>query len=163
MKKKIILIAGGVFVGILVIAAIAGSHSASQPLTPPSTIAAATAAASARTSTSASPTTPAMTSSEQQAVESVQSYLSDGEGFSYQGLLQQLTSSYGSGFSESDAKFALSYLNPDWNSQAVIAAKSYLSDGEGFSKVGLFQQLTSSYGSGFTTTQADYALSKVGM
>lgn len=79
------------------------------------------------------------------------------------GLFKQLTSSYGSGFSASDANFAISYLHPDWDAQAVLAAKSYLSLGSGFSASSLLQQLTSSYGSGFTYSQAEYALQQVGM
>jgi hypothetical protein len=101
-----------------------------------------------------------MTSSQQQAVIAAQGYLSDGQGFSEQGLLQQLTSSYGSGFTQSDARFAISYLHPDWDQQAVTAAKGYLSDGQGFSRQELLNQLTSPYGSGFTQAQADYAVSQ---
>jgi len=103
-----------------------------------------------------------MTVAHQQAVSAAQSYLDLGEGFSYQGLLKQLTSSYGSGFSQSDAEFAISYLNPDWNAQAVESAKGYLNLG-GFSASSLLQQLTSSYGGGFTYSQAEYALHNVGM
>ncbi|MGH3225259.1 MAG: Ltp family lipoprotein [Streptosporangiaceae bacterium] len=101
-----------------------------------------------------------MNESQQQAVDAAQEYLSSGQGFSYEGLLQQLTSSYGSGFSKSDAEFAIGYLNPNWDQQAVEAAKGYLSSGEGFSQSSLLQQLTSSYGSGFTEAQAEYAVSK---
>ena len=36
-------------------------------------------------------------------------------------------------------------------------------DGQGFSKSGLLNQLTSSYGEGFTEAQAEYAVSKVGL
>lgn len=99
---------------------------------------------------------PAMTAGEQQAVTSAQGYLTDGQGFSYAGLLQQLTSQAGEGFSTADATFALHNLNPDWNAQAVIAAKGYLSDGEGFSQNSLEQQLSSPAGDGFTPAQAEY-------
>ena len=34
-------------------------------------------------------------------------------------------------------------------------------DGEGFSRSSLIQQLTSSYGAGFTEAEAEYAVSKV--
>ena len=47
--------------------------------------------------------------------------------------------------------------------QAVDAAKGYLSMGSGFSQESLLQQLTSSAGNGFTETQAEYAVSKVGL
>jgi hypothetical protein len=104
-----------------------------------------------------------MTVAEQQAVESAQNYLDMGQGFSESGLLQQLTSSAGDGDTNSDAEFAIKYLHPDWDQQAVESAKNYLDMGQGFSKSSLYQQLTSSYGEGFTPAQADYALSKVGL
>ena len=108
-----------------------------------------------------SPAAPAMTAGQQQAVESAQNYLSDGQGFSSAGLLNQLTSSYGEGFSRADAEFAISYLHPDWDQQAVESAKNYMSDGEGFSRSELLQQLESSYGEGFTVAQATYAVNQV--
>ena len=46
-----------------------------------------------------------MSASEQQAVDSAQSYLSMSSGFSQYSLTQQLTSSAGSGFSQADAQF----------------------------------------------------------
>jgi hypothetical protein len=109
------------------------------------------------------PTAPAMSAAEQQAVTSAQGYLNLGSGFSYQSLLKQLTSSYGSGFSTSDAEFAINYLKPGWDAQAVEAAQGYLKLGTGFSRSSLIQQLTSSYGNGFTEAQAEYAVSKVGL
>jgi hypothetical protein len=133
------------------------------------TPAAVTTSAAAAPSTPAAPVTIAassalaMTNGQYQAVTAAQDYLSDGQGFSYHGLLQQLTSNYGSGFSASDAEFAINYLSPDWDAQAVISAKGYLSDGEGFSRSSLIQQLTSDYGSGFTEAQAEYAADKVGL
>ena len=56
-----------------------------------------------------------MTGAQQQAVDAAQNYLSEGQGFSEQGLLNQLTSSAGNGFSQSDAEFAINYLNPNWD------------------------------------------------
>jgi hypothetical protein len=99
-----------------------------------------------------------MSAAEQQAVDAAQGYLSEGQGFSEQGLLSQLTSSAGNGFSKSDAEFAIQYLNPNWDPQAVDAANGYLSEGQGFSDQGLLQQLTSSAGNGFTQAQAEYAI-----
>ena len=96
-----------------------------------------------------------------QAVDAANGYLTEGQGFSAQGLLQQLTSNDGSGFTDAQAENAINKLHPDWDAQAVDAAKGYLSDGEGFSRSGLIQQLTSSYGSGFTEAQAEYAVNKV--
>ena len=103
-----------------------------------------------------------MSTAEQQAVDSAQSYLSMGSGFSQESLLQQLTSSAGSGFAQADAQFAINYLKPDWNAQAVDAAKGYMQMG-GFSHSSLIEQLTSSAGNGFTEAQAEYAVAKVGL
>jgi hypothetical protein len=102
-----------------------------------------------------------MTDAQQQAVDAAESYLSEGQGFSDQGLLQQLTSSAGNGFSDSDAEFAINDLNPNWDAQAVDAANGYLSEGQGFSDQGLLQQLTSSAGDGFCEAQAEYAISSL--
>ena len=103
-----------------------------------------------------------MSVAEQQAVESAQSYLNLGSGFSAESLLNQLTSSAGSGFTNANAEFAINYLKPDWDAQAVEAAKGYLNLG-GFSHDSLIQQLTSNYGDGFTLAQAEYAVAKVGL
>jgi hypothetical protein len=108
------------------------------------------------------PAAPAMTVSQQQAVQSAQSYLSMGSGFSLKGLMQQLTSSSGEGFSKADAAFAIRHLHPNWDAQAVDSAKGYLSMG-GFSRTSLIQQLTSSSGEGFTLAQALYAVKAVGL
>lgn len=53
-------------------------------------------------------------------------------------------------------------LAPEWNQQAVEAAKGYLQLG-GFSRASLIQQLTSSAGDGFTEAQAEYAVNQVGL
>lgn len=108
-------------------------------------------------------TAPKISTAHQQALTSAKNYLSDGQGFSRNGLIQQLTSSYGDGFSTADATWAVDHADADWNAQAVISAKSYMSDGQGFSRQGLIDQLTSSYGSGFTQAQAVYAANSVGL
>ena len=166
------VLSGLIAVGAIAIIAVAASSS-NKPSTPaldstaagrsPASPAAApsSAAASSAPSTPAAPASPSMTGAQQQAVDAAEGYLSDGQGFSEQGLLGQLTSSYGSGFSESDAEFAINYLNPDWDQQAVHAAQGYLNGGQGFSDQGLLQQLTSSAGSGFTEAQAEYAISSL--
>ena len=131
---------------------------------PPSTAAPASSAPApaAPASTPAAPSSPSMTTAQQQAVEAAKSYLALGQGFSYDGLLQQLTSSSGSGFTQAQAEYAINYLNPNWDQQAVEAAKGYLKLG-GFSRDSLIQQLTSSAGSGFTQAQAEYAANNVGL
>jgi hypothetical protein len=103
-----------------------------------------------------------MTTAQQQAVDGARSYLDTGLGFSYRSLLDQLTSAAGSGFTQADAQFAIGHLHPDWNAQAVMAAKGYLQMG-GFSRASLIDQLTSSAGNGFTSAQAAYAADQVGL
>jgi len=124
-------------------------------------VAASSAAASSAASTAAAPAGPSMTGEQQQAVDAAQGYLSEGQGFSKQGLLGQLTSNAGNGFEKANAEFAINYLNPSWDQQAVDAAQGYLSEGQGFSEQGLLGQLTSSAGSGFTAAQAESAINNL--
>ena len=133
------------------------SASSSIPVNISTAVPAGTMSAPA-TPASSAPARPSMTTAQQQGVDAAKGYLSMGQGFSEQGLLQQLTSSAGNGFSKSDAAYAINYLNPNWDQQAVNAAKGYLSMGQGFSEQGLLQQLTSSAGNGFTQAQAEYAI-----
>lgn len=108
---------------------------------------------------------PEMTRSQENAIRSAESYL-DLKGFSRQGLIEQLSSEYGEGFSKKDATFAVDYLEDtdavDWNAEAVESAESYL-DLKGFSRQGLIEQLESEYGDGFTHKQAVYAVNQVGL
>ncbi len=104
---------------------------------------------------------PKGTTSQVAALQSAQSYLSMGTGFSRVGLIQQLSSKAGEGFPLKDAVWAVNHTNADWNAQAVESAKSYKQMG-GFSKAGLMQQLTSKAGEGYTPAQAAYAVKKVG-
>jgi len=95
--------------------------------------------------TTAVPTVPSTTGSpqEQNAVQAAQQYLSIGSGFSRSGLIQQLSSSAGSGFPLGIATTAVDSLHVNWNAQAVLAAKAYLKT-SAFSCSGLVQQLDSS-------------------
>ena len=163
-RRHPILTGLGVLAAIGTIAGIAGGGGSTPhaAITPP----AVTAPAPAHHGTASAPTTPpapAMTASQQQAVTSAQGYLADGQGFSATSLDKQLTSTYGDKFSETDAQFAIRYLHPSWDAQAVIAAKGYLADGQGFSHDGLIQQLTSPYGDAFTQAQAAYGVAKAGL
>ena len=103
---------------------------------------------------------PKLTLGQQNAVATAQSYLKN-LAFSRAGLIEQLSSEYGSGFSVEDATFAVDFLNPDWNAQAAKAAQSYI-DTLHLSRDGLFEQLTSEYGAQFTTDQANAGLAAVG-
>lgn len=145
---------------IIVIAAVAsagGNKSETAPPPPQVT----TSAPAAPHSTA--PPEQKMTASQEQAVSSAKGYLEMGSGFSEKSLMDQLTSNSGEGFPEADAAFAIKYLHPDWNAQAVTAAKGYLDLGTGFSRSGLIEQLSSPSGDGFTHAQAVYAADQVGL
>ncbi|MDP3894336.1 Ltp family lipoprotein, partial [Nocardioides sp.] len=86
----------------------------------------------------------------------------DYSAFSRQGLIDQLSSEYGSGFRVEDAAWAVGQLKVDWREQAVRAAKEYL-DYSPFSRQGLIEQLSSPYGSQFTVAEATYAVNKIGL
>lgn len=113
----------------------------------------------------AEPEKPSMTTAQSSALRSAKSYLSFA-GFSRAGLMKQLTSEYGEGFAAEDAEFAIAQLESagevDWNQEAVESAKSYL-EFQGFSRDGLYDQLTSEYGENFTPDQANFALAAVGL
>ena len=84
------------------------------------------------------------------------------QAFSRQGLIDQLSSSYGSGFSVADATVAVDSLGTDYNAQAARAAKEYLAS-QSFSCNGLIGQLDSSYGSQFTVAEATYGADQTGI
>ncbi|SFN89723.1 Host cell surface-exposed lipoprotein [Mycetocola miduiensis] len=77
------------------------------------------------------------------------------------GIHNQLGSQYGSGYPLDVATWAVDYLAPDWNAEAAEQAKSYL-EYSSFSRDGLYEQLTSQYGSQFTPEQANAGLAAVG-
>lgn len=104
---------------------------------------------------------PSLTVAQEQAIGSAQSYLAM-QGFSRRGLIQQLSSDAGEGFSVKDATFAVDYLKVNWNEQAVRSAKSYL-EMQHFSRAGLIHQLESAYGEQFTHKQAVYGVNKAGL
>jgi hypothetical protein len=101
------------------------------------------------------------TMSQQQAIGSAKDYLAM-TGFSRAGLIDQLSSSAGDGFSKADARFAVDHLHVNWNQQAVRSAKDYLHMTH-FSRAGLIEQLSSSAGDGYTKAQAIYAVNHVGL
>jgi Host cell surface-exposed lipoprotein len=98
-----------------------------------------------------------------QALTAAKGYLSDGQGFSRAGLIAQLDSSSGGQFTYDQAVYGVDNSGADWNAQAVISAKGYMSDGQGFSRQGLIDQLDSPYGGQFTLAQATYAANRVGL
>ncbi len=98
---------------------------------------------------------------EKNAVREAESYL-EFMAFSRQGLVDQLSSPYGSGYTADAAAFAVAFLEEnglvDWNEQAVREAQSYL-ETMAFSRNELKDQLSSEYGAQFTTDEAEYAVS----
>ena len=64
-----------------------------------------------------------LTGPQKNAVRSAKSYLGM-QGFSRDGLIDQLSSEYGEGYSVSDATIAVDSLNVDWNKNAVKSARS---------------------------------------
>ena len=106
--------------------------------------------------------TPDMTTAQENAYEAAKNYI-DTLAFSKKGLMQQLTSEY-EGYKKKDARFAIELLEKNgevnWKDEAVEAAQNYL-DTQSFSKDGLYEQLVSEYGEGFTKKQARYAVDKV--
>jgi hypothetical protein len=107
------------------------------------------------------PEQPSGTVAQQNAIRSAESYL-EMSGFSRAGLIDQLSSEYGDGFSVEDATYAVDHVTVDWNAEAVESAQSYL-DMSGFSRAGLIDQLSSEYGDQYTPEQAAYAADQVGL
>lgn len=143
---------------VLIVIAVIASHSSGNSPSAGQPQPAAPAASSAPADTR-----PAGSTSELQALAAAETYLGDGQGFSRQGLIDQLDSSFGNSFSVADATWGVDHSDANWNDQAVDCAKAYMSDGQGFSRQGLVQQMTSAYGNKFTEAQAEYAANAVGL
>jgi len=101
-----------------------------------------------------------LTGPQNNAVRSANQYLSM-MGFSREGLIQQLSSDAGDGYSVTDATVAVDSLNINWNRQAVRSAQHYLSM-MGFSCKGLIEQLSSDAGEKYTVSQATYGAREAG-
>jgi hypothetical protein len=98
---------------------------------------------------------PAYTVSQENAIESAESYL-DYSSFSESGLIDQLKYE---GFSKADASFAVNHIQVDWSDQAAKSAKDYLKYSS-FSRSGLIDQLKYE---GFSTKQATYGVNQTGL
>jgi Host cell surface-exposed lipoprotein len=117
------------------------------------------------TTEASTPTTaagPVETAGQRNARLSAEQYLSMGNGFSRVGLIGQLSSSYGEGFSVADATYGVDATHTDWNAQACLSAKGYLQTSP-FSHSGLVEQLSSSAGEQFTVSQAEYGATCAGI
>ena len=82
-------------------------------------------------------------------------------GFSRQGLIDQLSSDAGEGYSVADATAAVDSLDVDWNENAARSAEQYLKMA-GFSCKGLIEQLSSDAGEKYTVAQATYGARAAG-
>lgn len=101
-----------------------------------------------------------LTGPQKNAVRSAEQYLSI-QGFSRSGLIKQLSSDFGDGYSVADATVAVDSLDVDWNKQAARSAEHYLSI-QGFSCKGLIRQLSSDAGEGYTESQETYGSRQAG-
>jgi hypothetical protein len=146
------------------IGAIADGGSGNNSVAPPTTTAAVTldhATPAPEQSAPAEQSAAAETAGQENARRSAESYL-ETSAFSRTGLIKQLSSEYGEGYSKADAIYAVNHINVDWNEQAAKSAKSYL-DTSAFSRQGLIEQLSSEYGDGFTYAQAVYGVNQAGL
>jgi hypothetical protein len=107
-------------------------------------------------------TTPPAPVLNKNAVQAAKQYLNAEPGFSQAGLIAQLDSPDGSGFSVADATAAVDSLTVNWDAQAVDAAKNYNSSIGGFSCSSMIQQLDSPDGGQFTVAQATYGATQAG-
>ena len=82
-------------------------------------------------------------------------------GFSRAGLIEQLSSEYGEGYSVSDATVAVDSLDVNWNEQAERSARQYLNM-MGFSCSGLVEQLSSSAGDRYSPSEARHGAQAAG-
>ncbi len=96
-----------------------------------------------------------------QALKRVKSMLNeDGYGYSYNGIINNLTSEW-AGFTEEQVKTALSKVTIDWSAQALKRIKNMLeSDSYGYSYNRVVKDLTNEYNA-FSETDVKAALSKV--
>ncbi len=101
------------------------------------------------------PVEPRFSVSEQNAIESAESYLNF-SAFSKKGLIKQLEFE---GFSNADANVAVANISVNWKAQAVKSAQAYL-EFSSFSRSSLIDQLKFE---GFTSAQARYAATQVGL
>ncbi len=106
--------------------------------------------------------TPVVTTAMANAAAAAAQYLSEGNGWSRAGLIAQLDSSYGDGYTLAEATYGVVSLNANWDAQAALAAKGYLAT-QAFSRAALIAQLDSPYGDQFTYAQAVYGATAAGL
>lgn len=165
VKKRVLIPAGIVAVAIFASALGGGGDatepvSASSPTTSASSEAAAPAAKSAAPKPAApKPAAPKLTSGQKNALRSAENYVSL-MAMSKAGLIRQLSSPAGDGYSKADATYAANHVKVDWNAEAVESAKNYM-EIMPMSRSALIRQLSSSAGDQFTKAQATQAADAV--
>jgi Host cell surface-exposed lipoprotein len=160
--KLVIKIALGIILAVIVMTAGCSALLASAPEVRKATAALEDVSAEPqKKSEPAAPAKSAETAGQDNARRSAESYLYT-MAFSRKGLIEQLSSEYGAGFSKADAIYAVNHIDVDWNEQAAKSAKNYL-DTMAFSRQGLIEQLESEYGAGFTHAQAVYGVNAAGL
>jgi hypothetical protein len=112
--------------------------------------------------TPTAPPGPVETPGQSNAHRSAQQYLRLGTGFSRTGLIEQLSSEFGEGFSLEDATYGVDATPTDWRAQACLSAKSYLRISP-FSHDGLVEQLSSEFGEGYTPDEAESGVTCAGL
>lgn len=167
--KKIVLIIAGVFVLIGIISALAGGGGGSSTKAVDSGSSASykpqfAGELDGNLRTSPTPKkhfAPEYTTSQSNALRAAKNYL-DFMPFSRKGLIDQLSSKAGDGYSVADATFAVNHLSVDWDQEAVEAAKNY-QDIMPMSRAGMIEQLSSAYGDQYTVEQATHAADVLGL
>ena len=167
--KKRVLIPAGVVVLAMIGGAMGGGD---DPTTPVSASSATSSAANAATpaatpaATKAAPkpaapkpAAPKLTSGQKNALRSAENYVSL-MAMSKAGLIRQLSSPAGDGYSKADATYAANHVKVDWNAEAIESAKNYM-DIMPMSRSALIRQLSSSAGDQFTKAQATQAADAV--
>lgn len=164
-KKKRWIIA--IVVVIIIIAAAAGSggggggsDTSSEPASSSADPKAATPAP-AKKAVKEKKSEPDMTAGQENALKAAGNYLGLTP-FSREGLIRQLSSDAGDGYSKADATFAVDNVDANWKEQAAKAAENYL-DMTSFSRDGLIEQLTSDAGDQYTLEEATYGVDKAGL
>ena len=104
---------------------------------------------------------PNYTTSQENAIASAYDYL-DYSAFSKAGLIDQLSSKYGDGFSKADAAFAVNHIKVNWNGR-LLPPRWNTSTMTRSRAHGLIQRLESEYGEQFTHAQAVYGVNQTGL
>lgn len=102
------------------------------------------------------PQEPKVSAEYKSALKAAQRY-NDTFHMSKAGLYDQLTSEYGSQFTEDAAQYAIDNLDADWNANALATAK-YYQENMAMSTAAIYDQLVSEYGDKFTADEAQYAI-----